>query len=92
MSGYQPPPNTITTYDVGVLRGYQGDRTRVIASANTWLSRKGIEPVGHEPGRGLNLYDRATVEAAIANEPGKGSPGQPRPNRRKSRPQSEGSQ
>lgn len=74
----------ITTYEVGVLLGYQGDRGRVISSARVWLSRRGIVAEGREAGReGQNLYPRARVEAAIEQAPGKGAPGQPRTNRRK---------
>lgn len=86
MSDDQAPPTTITTYDVGVLIGYRGDRDTVMTRARSWLLRKGIAATGREPGRdGQNLYPLDKVTAAIEQAPGKGSPGQPRPNRRKSK-------
>jgi len=91
MSDDQVPPGMITTFQIGLLLGYTGERARVIASANVWLSRNpGIVSSGREPGRaGQNYYPAEAIRAAIDSAPGKGSPGQPRTDRRKTRPESE---
>jgi hypothetical protein len=46
---------------------------KTIQSASRTLQRLRIKPVSREPGRsGMNLYDPAEVNAAIAARPGRG--------------------
>lgn len=61
-----PDDDTMTTSEVADALGMKnGD------AANTWLSRRGINPVGRQPGRhGQNLYRRADV--LNAKGPGRG--------------------
>jgi hypothetical protein len=67
MSDQAPAPDTITTYEIGVMLGYSGDRARVIRSAGVWLTRHPeIHAVGREPGRGgQSLFPRSAVADII---------------------------
>lgn len=69
---HQHAADTITTYEIGVMLGYSGDRPRVIRSVAVWLTRHPeITAVGREPGRGgQSLFSRPAVEDIIRKSHG----------------------
>lgn len=61
--------STITASEAAPLLGVASGRV-----ARQTLARWGVAPVGRGPGRGgESLYNRAEVEHAIANAPGRGA-------------------